>query len=156
MPTRATRTTSPSWSNVVGSVRRCVRTDVRVGRGGATLRAVEPIFHIADAVAWERARTSGDYRCSTLGRTLDEVGFIHCSRRGQVAAVANARYRGSPRLVLLVIDPDAVRAEIRDEDLEGTGEVFPHVYGPLNVDAVVEVRPFVAGPDGSFTAPHWP
>jgi len=117
---------------------------------------VEPIFHIAETVAWERAQTSGEYRCSTLGRTLDEVGFIHCSRLGQVAAVANARYRPAPPLVLLVIDPGKVRAEIRDEDLEGAGQPFPHVYGPLNIDAVVEVRPFVPGPDGSFRAPEWP
>ncbi|HVN10735.1 MAG TPA: DUF952 domain-containing protein, partial [Kineosporiaceae bacterium] len=78
---------------------------------------MEPIFHIADAVEWERSRPSGEYRRSTLGSTLDEVGFIHCSRLGQVAAVANARYRGAPRLMLLVIDPGKVRAEIRDEDL---------------------------------------
>ncbi len=117
---------------------------------------MEPIFHLAGAPAWGEARAAGEYRCSTLGKSLDEVGFIHCSRREQVAVVANARYRGERALVLLVIDRDRVRAEVRDEDLEGSGDLFPHIYGPLNLDAVVRVVPYAPGADGRFAAPEPP
>ena len=114
---------------------------------------MEPIFHIADATAWAAALPAGEYRWSTLGATLDEVGFIHCSRREQVAAVANARCHGQTGLVLLTIDRSKVRAEVRDEDLTGAGDVFPHVSGPLNVDAVVGVVPYPPGGDGLFAPP---
>jgi glutathione S-transferase len=114
---------------------------------------VGPIFHIADATAWGDALSAGEYRCSTLGKTLDEVGFIHCSRREQVAAVANALCHGRSGLVLLTIDRTRLRAEVRDEDLAGTGDVFPHVYGPLNVDAVERVVAYAPGPDGRFAPP---
>ena len=114
---------------------------------------MEPIFHIADATAWAAALSAGEHRWSTLGATLEEVGFIHCSRREQVAAVANARYLGQTGLVLLAIDRSKVRAVVRDEDLTGVGDVFPHVYGPLNVDAVVGVVPYAPGGDGLFAPP---
>ena len=54
-------------------------------------------------------------------------------------------------LLLLVIDPDRVEHEIREE--QSGDELFPHIYGPLNVDAVVEARPFPPNADGTFTAP---
>jgi len=114
---------------------------------------VGPIFHIADGAAWRDALAAGEYRCSTLGKTLEEVGFIHCSRREQVAAVANALYQGRSGLVLLTIDRTKVRAEVRDEDLVGAGDVFPHVYGPLNLDAVERVVAYAPRPDGRFAPP---
>lgn len=106
---------------------------------------MKPIVHIARAQDWDGARACGYYRVSTLGRALEEVGFIHCSLPHQVRHVADAFYRGSAGLVLLVIDPDRVGPEIRYEAADGTGERFPHIYGPLNVDAVVAVEPFEAG-----------
>jgi glutathione S-transferase len=54
---------------------------------------MEPIFHIAEAAKWNEALAEGDYRQSTLGYTLDQAGFIHCSRRDQVEVVANGVYR---------------------------------------------------------------
>jgi uncharacterized protein (DUF952 family) len=100
------------------------------------------IYHIAAAEDWERARSAGAYRMSTRGRTLDEEGFIHCSRASQVAAVASRFYRGVTGLVLLTIDERLVEPEVRYESVPGAGESFPHIYGPLNVDAVVGVEPF--------------
>ena len=88
-----------------------------------------------------------------IARILAEEGFIHCSHAHQVVPVADAIYRGTPGLVLLVIDPAAVRAEIREEALCNSGERFPHIYGPLNVDAVVDVLPFEPTADGSFELP---
>jgi uncharacterized protein (DUF952 family) len=114
---------------------------------------MEPIFHIADGAAWRDALAAGEYRCSTLGKTLEEVGFIHCSRREQVAGVANALYHGQSGLVLLTIDRAKVRAGVRDEDLVGAGDVCPHVYGPLNPDAVERVIAYAPGPDGRFAPP---
>ena len=107
------------------------------------------IHHIATAADWERARRDGQYTTSTRGRTLAEEGFIHASTAAQVTRVANAFYQGEPGL-LLVIDPGLVGAEIRYEAVPGQAQPYPHIYGPLNIDAVVGARPFGPGPDGEF------
>jgi uncharacterized protein (DUF952 family) len=112
---------------------------------------VSRIYHIATRADWERARRAGEYTTSTIGRTLAEEGFIHASGPGQVTGVANRYYRGlRDELLLLVIDPERVLAEIRYEDVPGAAAPYPHIYGPLNADAVVAVRPLPAGPDGTF------
>jgi uncharacterized protein (DUF952 family) len=112
---------------------------------------VSRIYHIATRADWERARRSGEYTTSTVGRTLAEEGFIHASGPGQVTGVANRYYRGlRDELLLLVIDPERVLSEIRYEDVPGAAAPYPHIYGPLNADAVVAVRPLPAGPDGTF------
>ena len=89
------------------------------------------IQHITTAAAWDAARAAGSYR----GDTLEPEGFIHCSEPHQVAGVAEAFYKGREGLVLLDIDPGKVTPEIKYEG------GFPHVYGPLNLDAVTGVRP---------------
>ncbi len=94
------------------------------------------IFHIASASDWAQAVADGEYRTSTRGRTLDDEGFIHASHPHQVRDVANNYYRDAGALVLLEIDTDRLRPEVRDEG------GFPHIHGPLNVDAVVSVRDF--------------
>jgi glutathione S-transferase len=100
------------------------------------------IFHIAYAADWRQAQRDGAYTVSTRGRSLAEEGFLHASTERQVAGVAHAFYRGEPGLVLLVIDPDRLTSELRYEAVPGADEPFPHIYGPLNLDAVVEARPF--------------
>jgi uncharacterized protein (DUF952 family)/NTP pyrophosphatase (non-canonical NTP hydrolase) len=107
------------------------------------------ILHITRREAWEHARGAGRYEADTLA----SQGFIHCSAPEQVIRVADAFYRGQKDLVLLVIDSARVEAEIRYENLEGGEERFPHIYGPLNVEAVVRVADFEPGPDGAFTLP---
>jgi uncharacterized protein (DUF952 family) len=112
------------------------------------------IYHIAARADWDSALAAGQYTRSTAGKSLAEVGFIHASQARQVAATANSFYRDAPgELVLLVIDPRLLRAEVRYERVPGAELPFPHVYGPLNTDAVVEARPFAAGPDGTFSFP---
>lgn len=111
------------------------------------------IYHIATASDWERAQASGEYTTSTRGRTLAEEGFIHCSAADQVAGVANMFYEGLPKLLVLVIHATRVRPEIRLEPVPGSDKPFPHIYGPLNVDAVTETRRFGPGPDGRFRFP---
>jgi uncharacterized protein (DUF952 family) len=115
------------------------------------VRGLRVIFHIARQADWEAALAVGTYRQSTLGRTLEQEGFIHCSERHQVAGVANAFYRDVDGLVLLVIDVDRVGADVRYEAVGGGTERFPHIYGPLNVAAVVEVHRFEPGRDGAFS-----
>lgn len=80
-------------------------------------------------------------------------GFIHCSTREQVIQVANARFRGQSGLILLFIDTDKVTAEIIYENLEGGPQLFPHIYGELNTDAVVQVSDFEPAEDGYFSQP---
>ncbi|MGN0065911.1 MAG: DUF952 domain-containing protein [Nocardioides sp.] len=106
----------------------------------------ERIYHVATRADWDAAKRAGAYTTSTVGRTLEQEGFIHASRREQVAG-AFARYyldAGEP-LVLLVIDPSRLDAEVR-QDAVGE-ETFPHVYGPITPGAVVDVVPL--RPDGS-------
>ena len=109
------------------------------------------VYHIATALEWKQAQSSGEYTTSTRGRTLAEQGFIHGSTATQVAPVANAIYKGVPDLLVLVIDPDRVRPEIRYEHVPGSDSAFPHIYGPLNTDAVVGTRPLEPGPDNEFS-----
>ena len=100
-------------------------------------RVTDQIFHIAFATDWEDAQRSGAYAQSTVGRTLEEEGFIHCSYADQVAGVANFAYSDvTDPLVLLTIDPARVGPYIQVDN------GFPHIYGPLDVDAVIEVRDF--------------
>ncbi len=68
--------------------------------------------------------------------------------------VLNARFQGTSHIVLLEIDPAKVKAEIRYENLEGGQELFPHLYGPLNREAVVAAHPVVADSSGVFATPH--
>ena len=108
----------------------------------------EQVFHITQRSAWLDAQRGGYYR----GDTLDTEGFIHCSTREQVVWVANQRFREADGLVLLVIDTGKVEPAIRYESAEA-GELFPHIYGPLNCDAVTDVMTFAPGQDGMFTLP---
>lgn len=98
------------------------------------------LFHLALPEDWEAAQVDGRYPMSTRGATLAEVGFVHCSFAEQVAATAARFYGDLEEVVVLEIDPARTGAELRVEDTLGTGETFPHLYGPLPVDAVVSAR----------------
>jgi uncharacterized protein (DUF952 family) len=120
--------------------------------GGDEIDPEAFIHHLAERDAWEEAVVAGEYRVSTLGMALDEVGFIHCSRPHQVAPVAQRFYGGVDDLVLLTIDPELLfDVELRYEPGTGTtDELFPHVYGPLPVYAVIQVVPYAPTADGTF------
>ena len=103
--------------------------------------APERIFHIATAADWRRTLETGTYTTSTVGRTLLEEGFIHASRRDQVQGVFDRYYCGlGEDLVLLTIDPARLtETEVR---VEAVGDdTYPHVYGPINRSAVIDVVP---------------
>ena len=107
------------------------------------------ILHITKRQQWEEAKPIGFYYSSTL----ETEGFIHCSKSTQIVKVANKFFTNQKELVLLFIDSDQVQAEIRYEPAE-IGELFPHVYGELNIDAVYQVIDFEAGEDGLFELPQ--
>lgn len=107
------------------------------------------ILHITRRTTWEAATAVGRYEADTLVRQ----GFVHCSKPEQVVDVANLLFRGQRGLVLLAIDTDRVKAPIRFENLEGGRKLFPHIYGPLNLDAVAKILPFEPREDGLFDLP---
>lgn len=113
------------------------------------------IYHLALEADWnDAARTGESYRRSTIGRSLDEEGFIHCSFAHQVQGTADRFYRHRNDVVLLAIDTSKLDAEVRIENLEGGTPRFPHVYGPLPRNAVVHAHRVPVGPDGSLGV--WP
>jgi uncharacterized protein (DUF952 family) len=107
------------------------------------------IYHITSRADWEAAQGVGVYRTESLG----SEGFIHCSRRDQVVAVADANFRGQMGLVLLAIDEARVAPEIRYEDCYDTGQAYPHIYGPLELGAVTQVFDFPPDAEGRFALP---
>lgn len=109
------------------------------------------IYHLAYKNDWDQAQADGAYRQSTKGRTLDQQGFIHaCAKPAQVDQVANAFYRGDSDLLVLVIDEAKVRSEVRRDPVPGFDTPLPHIYGPLNPDAVIDAVPLEPAPDGEF------
>mgnify|MGYP001439177046 CR=1 FL=1 len=116
------------------------------------------ILHLTTQTAWNIAQQRGEYRAESLV----VEGFIHCSTSEQILGVANRFYRDVPELVLLWIDPARIPAEVRweapvhpakagdTEDVAHASELFPHVYGPIPLDAVIRVEDFRPDQDGIF------
>lgn len=115
------------------------------------------ILHITTRAAWDAARAAGSYRPTSL----DHEGFIHCSTPAQAVGSANKYFRGRTDLLLLCIDESRVTTEVRYEPpatIRGVpdpraGELFPHVYGPLELEAVIRMVPFPCDRDGGFALP---
>lgn len=105
------------------------------------------MLHITTLEIWKDSLASG----FLVDSSLDSEGFIHCSYPDQVLIPANERFADRDDLYLLVIDPSAVAPEVVVEDSYGGGVEFPHVYGPLNCDAVTNVVRFPRSPQGKFT-----
>jgi uncharacterized protein (DUF952 family) len=103
------------------------------------------IYHLVPLSIWNAAG-DGPYRAASL----DTEGFIHCSNQDQVARIANLFYADQAELLALCIDTDRLAHAVRDEEV-GTGERFPHVYGPIEAEAVVAVIPLQRGADGRWT-----
>ena len=93
------------------------------------------IYHVTTANAWNDARTKGAYE----SLSLNEEGFIHCSEDHQVAGVLDRYFAGQTGLVKLVIDTDKLKGRYVSEWSPSVADSFPHIYGPINIDAVVDV-----------------
>ena len=119
---------------------------------------MQNIIHICERKTWLNAVGSGSYEPDSL----ESDGFIHCSQQDQVLDVANLFCFDWDDLVLLIINPQKVRADIRWENpaepitLEENSdpEVFPHIYGPLNLDAIFRVLDLQRDSDGIFQLPE--
>ena len=98
----------------------------------------QPLFHLALKDDWQAAQANGSYRISTRGMGLDQVGFIHCSWQEQVNATFERFYADAGDVLLLEIDAAAVDAPLRADAIP-SGELFPHLYGPLRLEAVRSV-----------------
>jgi uncharacterized protein (DUF952 family) len=112
------------------------------------------ICHIVKRSEWILAVARGTYAPTSL---RDE-GFIHCSTIAQVIDTANRFYRGQDDLILLLIDESRSEAELKYEAPammrgESARGLFPHLYGELNVDAVVRMVELRCEVDGSFQLP---
>ena len=115
------------------------------------------IYHLTPRPAWREAQSLGEYRAESL----ESEGFIHCSTETQVLPVAETYYTGQSDMILLKIDPARLASELRWEPPSGgtpppgvpEGELFPHIYGPINLDAVVKVHDLESDPDGSYKTP---
>ena len=107
------------------------------------------ILHFCPRADWDAAVPVGSY----AGDTLATQGFIHCSPRDQVHEPATMRARGRTDLVVLEIDESRLgdtNVWEEGDPPDPDGKLFPHVYGPIPVAAVVAVRPFPPRPDGTF------
>lgn len=107
------------------------------------------ITHFNPRTNWQRALEAGVYTVPSL----ELQGFIHCSTPEQVVNVANSIAKDWHDLVLLWIDEEKVGPRIVYENLEGGTKLFPHIYGPLNLDAVLNVTPFPKNEKGEYELP---
>lgn len=112
------------------------------------------IYHITSSQAWQEAQKLGEYKA----HSLETEGFIHCSTEEQVIKVANAFYQGQSNLIVLCIDPKKLTSPLKWEEpahlstdsqpIVSPQEKFPHVYGAINLDAVIGTIPLIASANG--------
>jgi uncharacterized protein (DUF952 family) len=100
------------------------------------MTAPEFIYHLCPRSHWTAAQEIGSYTAPSL----ETEGFIHCSLDHQVEGSLNLHFRGQTDLMLLKIDPTRLSADLRYEPSR-QGELFPHLYGALNLEAVVTATP---------------
>lgn len=108
------------------------------------------LVHICAADEWHAAEGCGEHRPDSL----QAVGFVHLSAPEQVHLPANRLYSGRTDLLLLHIDPARLTAPVRWEPgvpSDPESMRFPHLYGPLPVEAVTSVTTYRPGPDGAFS-----
>lgn len=96
------------------------------------------IYHVTTATDWKEAQSKGYYDHPSL----KAEGFIHCSQEHQVAGVLERYFAGQTNLVKLVIDTDKLTSKLVFDWSPSTADTFPHVYGTINIDAVVGIETF--------------
>lgn len=107
------------------------------------------IYHITYPAFWQKALRDGQY----IPEGFEQDGFIHCSKMEQIAGVGQNYYAGQSDLLILGINPDKLTSKLVFENLIGGEELFPHIYGPLNLDAVESTADFGVKADGTFEFP---
>jgi uncharacterized protein (DUF952 family) len=111
---------------------------------------VTAIYKICDAALWREAERARIFR----GAGVDaQDGFIHFSTASQLAETAAKHFAGADSLMLIAVDAPALGAALKWEPSRG-GALFPHLYGPLPLEAVLWVRPLPLGADGRHIFPE--
>jgi uncharacterized protein (DUF952 family) len=105
---------------------------------------MELIVHICSSDEWQAAQKAGVYQPASLS----VEGFIHCSRPDQVVEVANRYYGSRTDLLLLWIDPSCLAVELCWEASDES--IYPHIYGPINIDSISRVSKFLPDEEGIF------
>jgi uncharacterized protein (DUF952 family) len=111
------------------------------------------LLHLCGRWDWDAAKAVGEL----CPQSLTEAGFVHLSTPRQVHLPANRLFAGRTDLVLLHVDPRALGSPLHWEPGVATDPesmLFPHLYGPLSVTAVINVTSYSPGPDGRF--PEFP
>lgn len=112
------------------------------------------ILHLVKRGEWQAAAARGAYAPASLSAE----GFIHCSTAAQLLDTANIFYRGQSDLVVVCIDEQRLAAALKYEAPAAAHDAraaarFPHLYGPLNLDAVTATVDFPCAADGTFRMP---
>lgn len=94
------------------------------------------IYHVTTKAAWQEAQAKGRYEHISL----EKEGFIHNCSRAQLAGVLDRYYKNTPGLLLLHIDENLLEAELKYELAPSVNEEFPHIFGPINLNAVVNTE----------------
>lgn len=94
------------------------------------------IYHVTTAAAWQQAKELGQYQHVSL----EKEGFIHNCSKAQLAGVLERYYKDQTNLLLLHIDETLLEAEVKYELAASVKEMFPHIFGPINMDAVVKTE----------------
>ncbi len=93
------------------------------------------IYHLTTLQEWEDAQDKGIYEPPSFQRE----GFIHCSTEEQLEGVIKKHFKQHENLVKLVIDPLRLTSSLRYDKDKGQQQEFPHIYGPLNLEAVTQI-----------------
>jgi uncharacterized protein (DUF952 family) len=93
------------------------------------------IYHLTTVEEWEDAQDKGSYEPPSFQRE----GFIHCCTEAQLASIRERHFQGQENLVKLAIDPSLLKERLQHDRDEQLQQEFPHIYGPLNLDAVTQI-----------------
>ncbi|MFW5782070.1 MAG: DUF952 domain-containing protein [Candidatus Muiribacteriaceae bacterium] len=107
------------------------------------------LLHVADRESWKIAKKEGQYK----DISLNKEGYIHCSSPAQITKVVHKNFRNRDDLEILVIDPSKVKSTIRYEEAPD-GELYPHIYGPVNTDAIIKAIDMETDKEGKYLLPE--
>lgn len=94
------------------------------------------IYHVVLPTNWASFEGQDSY----VADSLESEGFIHCSYQTQLEGVLGRYYEGAGEVLILTIDPDRLSSNLVVEESTG-GELYPHIYGPINKSAVISIDP---------------
>ncbi len=118
---------------------------------GVLTKSAMFIYHITTREHWEKAIGANEYSHASL----NDDGFIHASDKEDVLITAELYFKELEDLVLLAIDPEKVTSPIKYEVVPERNSLFPHIFGPINLEAIVAIPPFKKNISGKFEFPNF-